>query len=201
MGYDVPDRAIQRLRAAVVRAAQDPAFVHHAWFVPYHLEIVERLAAELCQRYPAADRGLVLVLVWLHDYGKIVDSARQYEMTAVAGRPLLRALGFPDAYVERALAYVHLLDRKQELERAPIEVQIVSSADGAAHLVGPFYALWWYEHPQKPIVELLEENRRKAYTDWHQKIVLPEVRAAFAQRYHDHLERCGAFPSAFIATD
>jgi hypothetical protein len=42
--------------------AQNPAFLHHLWYVHYHLEIVERLALELCDLYPSADRNLARLL-------------------------------------------------------------------------------------------------------------------------------------------
>lgn len=192
---------IARFREVVIGAARDPGFVHHQWYVEYHLEIVERIALELCLLYPAADRDLVLVLVWLHDWGKIIGATDEYAETLVAGRQTLIATGFPTAFAGQAVGYAEILDAKRDLDRAPIEVQIVSSADGAAHLVGPFFALWWHEHPRKPVAELMAENRRKALVDWGRKIVLPEVRAAFAGRHRFLLEQCGDFPQTFLVTD
>ena len=192
---------IEDFRQAVIRAAGDPAFVHHRWFVRWHLEIVERLALELCQIYPDADSDLVALLVWLHDYGKIVDRANEHAATLTAGRRQLQSLGFPAAVVDRAIRYVELIDAQRDLDRAPVEVRIVSSADGAAHLIGPFYALWWQENADKPFEELMADNERKALGDWQRKIVLPEVRAAFAQRQRLLLERCGQLPRAFLAVD
>ena len=105
----------------------------------HHLKIVERLAVELLQGRPAADPDLVSVLVWLHDYGKTIDPARQYELTLSEGRALLDEYGCPAEVTERVVAYLEMIDRSAELDltTAPIEVQIVSSADGCAHFVGP----------------------------------------------------------------
>lgn len=122
---------IERFREDVARAARDPGFIHHRWFVRYHLAIVERLALELCAIYPHADKNMVLVLVWLHDYGKILDRANEHEATLRAGR----------------------------------------------------------------------ENVDKALVDWRRKVVLPEVRAAFAGRHRLLLEHCGHFPPTFLGLD
>lgn len=192
---------VARFRDHVIHSANDSRFLHHRWFVRYHLEIVARLAEELCALYPAADRDLVTVLAWLHDYGKIVDQAYEHAATLTAGRAALLSAGFSMPFIDRVLACAERIDTKDDLAHAPIEVQIISSADGASHLVGPFYALWWYENAHKPFAELMADNAAKARYDWERKIVLPEVRAAFARRHRLLLERCGQLPERFIISD
>ncbi|MFZ2513075.1 MAG: HD domain-containing protein [Candidatus Saccharimonadales bacterium] len=166
----------------------NPGFVHHEWFVRWHLEIVERIAFELCEKYPAADKELVEVMVWLHDYGKALDFENQYALTVSAGRAKLTEIGFTRDFVERAVSGIETMDKKMELDlrTAPLEVQIVASADGCSHMVGPFLSLYWREHPELSTEELLAANRAKLEKDWTRKITLPEARAAFVLR-HDFL--------------
>lgn len=164
----------------------------------YHLALVERIAQELCDVYPDADHGLVQLLVWLHDYGKFIDRANEHAATVAHGRVALLACGLGQDLVAQALRYYELFERYDEIARAPREVRIASSADGAAHLVGPFYALWWHEHPERAIPTLMADNRRKALVDWEKKIVLPGVRTAFATRHRLLLEDCGDFPGTFL---
>lgn len=194
------EAALARFREMAITAARNPAFIHHRWYVDHHLLIVERIAGELCEHYPQADATLVNVLVWLHDYGKAIDRVNERVATITRGRAALLAAGFPAEFAHQALWCYERHETHDTLADAPIEVQIASSADGAAHLVGPFYALWWYENPQRPIATLLSDNRRKALLDWNRKIVLPEVRAAFADRHRHLLEQCGDLPEKFLST-
>ena len=181
-------------------ASQDPSFVHHSWFVKWHLEIVEKIAGELLPYYPQADKVLVEVMVWLHDYGKILDFDNQYEMTLTAGKAKLLEIGFPLSFVEKAIGYMEVMDKKMELDltQAYIEIQIVSSADGLSHLVGPFMHVWWQENYGKTFEELMADNKKKAITDMTRKIVLPEARSAAEPRYAFLMEQMGSIPNKIV---
>ncbi len=176
-------KLINTFKKEVKQMTRNPGFIHHSWFVKYHLEIVERISLELCEKYPRADKNLVLLLVWFHDYGKIVDFNNQYEATLTKGKKKLLEIGFSNQLVEKIIAYMKIFDKKENLKDAPIEVQIVSSADGASHLVGPFYHIFWKENHTWTEQELMAENKRKALVDWEKKIVLPEVKKAFLERH------------------
>lgn len=196
---------IEAFKTHVREAAANPAFIHHKWFVQWHLEIVEQIALELCDYYPQADRDLVEVMAWLHDYGKIFDYDNQYETTLSKGLETLISLGFSDDFARRATAYIEILDKKMELDlhEAPIEVQIVSSADGCSHIAGPFLYIFWHEATDKTFTnktfkELMELTRRKVDKDWTRKIVLPEARAAFEARYNFVREQSGELPAKFL---
>jgi hypothetical protein len=196
---------IVAFREHVKAAAANPDFLHHKWFVQWHLEIVEKLASELCEHHVEADRELVEVMVWLHDYGKILDKSREYEMTQIEGPKILARLGFPPKFTEAACKGIELLDKKNEIDlrQVPIEVQIVSSADGCSHLVGPFLHIFWNEATDKEFAgkefqEMMKLNRTKAEKDWERKIVLPEARQAFEARYKFILEQTGLLPARYV---
>lgn len=191
---------IEAFEAHVRKVAANPEFKHHAWFVQYHLEIVERIALELLAIYPEANSDIVKVLVWLHDYGKTLDYDNQYKMTISAGRTKLTDLGFELTFIETVLSYATLIDKKLEvdLRNAPIEVKIVSSADAASHHVGPFFHLYWWENPDMTPGELMASNQAKTMKDWDRKMVLPEVRKAFEARHRAMLEQAGDFPGRFL---
>lgn len=197
---------IEAFKEHVREVSANPEFVHHKWFAKWHLEIVERIALELYDHYPETDRDLIEVMVWLHDYGKILDFDHEYEATLTEGPKILAKLGFPDDFAQKAVGYIEILDKKLELDlhEAPLEVQIVSSADGCSHLVGPFMHIFWHEATDKTFTgktfeQLMEGNLRKARKDWDRKIVLPEARAAFESRHQILCEQSGELPAKFLA--
>lgn len=196
---------IEAFKQHVKEASANPGFVHHKWFVKWHLEVVERIARELCDHYPEADRDMVEVMVWLHDYGKILDFDHEYEATQTEGPKILAQLGFPAEFAQKAVKNIDTLDKKLQvdLHEAPIEVKIVSSADGCSHMAGPFLRIFWHEGTDKTFTGktfewLMAANLEKLKKDWDRKIVLPEARAAFEARYRFMREECGEFPEKFL---
>jgi hypothetical protein len=197
---------ISTFKQHVREISAKPEFVHHKWFATWHLEIVEKIANGLCNLHPEADRDLVEVMAWLHDYGKILSWDRQYDRDLLnVGRDKLIELGFSKDFAYKAADYIEMHDKAQEMDlrEAPIEVQISSSADGCSHLVGPFLPIFWHEATDKTFVnktleELMELNRKKIEKDWNYKIVLPEARTAFEARHEFHLEQAGQLPTKFL---
>jgi hypothetical protein len=196
---------IEALKTHVREKSANPDFVHHKWFVKWYLEIVERLTLELADKYAAADRDLVTVMAWMHDYGKILDFDHEYEATLSAGPRALTDLGFEPAFANKVIDYIGIMDKKLEIDlrEAPLEVQIVASADGCSHLVGPFMHVFWHEatdptFANKTYEELMQENLKKARKDWQHKIVLPEARQAFEARHRFLCEQSGELPDKFL---
>ena len=194
---------LELLKTRVSKLSKSPSFIHHKWFIKYHLEIVEKIAQELCDIYKDADRNIVQAMVWLHDYGKILDFNNQYKMTQSEGIKLLEGLNFDTDFIKKVMENIDIMDSKvtYDLNNASIEVKIVSSADAAAHFEGPFFFLWWYENSQKDFEVLMQDNLRKAKKDWERKIVLPEVKRAFSARFQYLQELCGILPNKYIEED
>lgn len=189
---------LNELKQAVSAQSASIDFVHHKWFVRYHLEIVEKIATELCEKYPEADRFKVMVLVWLHDYEKIINFANQYNTELEATTKLMQQLGFDGEFIEQLAKDLNIYNAKQGLAAASLEIQIVSSSDAASHVVGPFTCLFWYENPAMTIEELMASNIRKISIDWDKKITLPEVKEAFASYRDFNLQVAGRLPEKYL---
>jgi hypothetical protein len=195
------DSLISSLKNHIIEASKDPSFIHHDWFVKYHLDFVERISLELCDLYPTADRNLVLALVWIHDYAKILDASRQHEPAMFEkSREKMLELGFDKGFTDKAVEYLGIFEKKLEIDlhEAPIEVKIASSADAASHLIGPFWSLYYRENPTKTPEQFTQSNREKLKKDWDRKVVLPEIKKAFEARHHFVWEQAGNFPEKFL---
>lgn len=195
------DEKLNALKEYVITLAENPSFIHHAWYVKWHLEIVEQLCNEICELYPTANKDWVKALIWIHDYAKMVDFKNQYGMDVVKKIvPIMQDIGFDDDFIEVIIESIEIFESKMttDLHDAPIEIQIVSSADGAAHMVGPFYQIYWQEYYQKTPKELMKDNLTKLEKDWSRKIVLPEVKSMFEQRYKFLQELFGILPEKFF---
>ena len=85
-----------------------------------------------------------------------------------------------------------------DLSKECIEVRIVSSADGASHFVGKFFSTYFHDEPDELIKNIEQRIKNKIRQDWGRKIVLPEVKQAFFDRYIMALEIVGEYPDKFI---
>jgi hypothetical protein len=194
---ETPLEAVSR---EIRRMANEPSFPFHRWMVPHHLEIVERLSQELCELHPEADKNFVGLLVWMHDFGNIVNFEKRHSTTQELGKDFLVGLGVDAALATRVIAAIEILDRKipEELLSASIEIQIVSSADGASHMVGPFYLCYAQENPSMPVEELQKRQLAKLDKDWNLKIVLESVKTAFQPRYEALALSFGRVPNRLL---
>jgi len=194
---------VEKFRKHVIDLSSNTKeFVHHEWFVKYHLNLIEEIALELCDMHREADRNIVRTLVWIHDYAKILDKEKEHDAVMFQkGKEKLLEFGFENGFADKVIEYLGIFERKMEvdLHEAPIEVRIASSADGAAHLIGPFWSIYFKENSDKPIEELMESNRKKLKKDWERKIVLPEVKKAFEARYKMVNEQAGDFPKKYFS--
>ena len=46
---------------------------HAGWYVPCHLEVVEKIAYEIASHYECIDFEILDNLIWLHDFDKAID--------------------------------------------------------------------------------------------------------------------------------
>lgn len=187
-----------RLKQRITELASKENFIHHKWFVKYHLRIIEKISMELCDIYTEADKNLVISLVYIHDFAKISNLESNVQYEEIMG--LMKGIGFEANYITKIIEYLEIFEKKMEIDLhlSPIEVKIVSSADGASHLVGPFMSIYLYENSNKEIDDLLNGNIDKVNKDWERKIVLPEVKKAFQGRYNFCIENNGKIPDEFL---
>lgn len=192
---------LKKLEEYITQLAANPEFIHHKWFITWHLKIVEQICLELCELYPNADKDLMMAMVWMHDYAKIIDFDNEHDMEVTRkGITVLEELGFETDFINRLMEAIELFESKMtvDLTTAPIEIQIMSSSDAASHMIGPFFSIYWYENTDKTIEELMTGNKAKLEKDWNRKIVLPEVKEKFKARYEFLRQSFGELPENYF---
>jgi putative nucleotidyltransferase with HDIG domain len=194
------EKYLEEFKKIVIKNCSHPSFVYHEFFVNDHLLLVERIAMELCDKYPEADREVVLALAWFHDFGKPIDIDNEAEKTLSEGVKALKVCGFENSFIDNVVAIWRRVEMKNEIDisKEPIEVQIISSADGASHFAGKFFATYFRDNPAEPLEDIEDRIRKKIKKDWEKKITLPEIKQAFYARYLLALEIAGEYPERFI---
>lgn len=174
---------VLKVKKKVTEICSEKHFIHHKWYVEYHLNIVEKISLQLCEKYAEADQLWVLLLVWMHDFEKIVRNGSIYQGTL--GKEFLEDLDFSPENISKLLSDIDIFERKTDIKLvdAKIEIKIVSSADAAAHLIGPFYSIFWWENPHESIENLRKSNWDKLEKDWNKKVVLSEIIETYENHY------------------
>lgn len=188
---------LEALQQKVVEINAELGFIHHCWYTQWHLQIVVKIASELAQHYPEADKSVVEAAAWLHDIGKALGDNGG---NAKEARRILEENSFSQAFIEEVVYVIERMDMHSDIDisKETIEVQIVSSADGCSHLVGPFMPIFVYEFHDRPFFDLMRGNANKARLDWHRKITLPEAQKAFRKYYEVTLVQAGELPKKYI---
>lgn len=191
---------LDAFKQIVIENCKNKDFIFTEFFVKDHLIITERIALELCNIHHEADRDLVFALAWFHDFGKPIDINNEESITRVEGAKAMEKAGLPAEFIDKVVKYWLRMEMKNEinLSQEAIEVQIVSSADGASHFVGKFFSTYFGDLEKETIVETVDRIKNKIKQDWERKIVLPEVKQAFQGRYLMAQEVVGEYPKKFI---
>jgi hypothetical protein len=180
------EELLNKLRTFITEKATNPDFVHHKWFIKWHLKIVETLSKDMKRLYPEADESMLIALSWMHDYGKIINFDTQYDHIHIeAGRQDMIRLGFDEVFATKIADSIKIFDKKDHLENESIEIRIVSSADACSHLIGPWVSLYWHENPEIPFETIMKENMRKLGGEWDLKVTIPEATQAYQQLHDD----------------
>ena len=113
----------------------------------------------LCDIYKEADRDVVFALVWFHDFGKPIDDKNERTITQEKGIGIMKEIGFTQDFIDKVFNCWVRMEMKNEIDisRESIDVQIVSSADGASHFVGKFYSTYFMDE-KKESIEMTEKR-------------------------------------------
>jgi putative nucleotidyltransferase with HDIG domain len=167
------------------------------WFYEEHILVVEKLAMDLCHRYPKADKDAVTLMVYFHDIGRIHGHDEDHDLYgANYAKRVLTKNSFDQDFIDLVIngCRTHSCDDYGKPES--LEGKILATADALSHFHQGFYLRILSSWSKKIDTEHYPELKPKA--DYHQlktklfakidrdlneKIFFEEIRQAILPMY------------------
>lgn len=151
------------IEAEALRAASDPSFKHHEWYIEHHLNYVMAIAKAIVKSDEPEDQQLIRDMVWMHDYPKMMGDNDNYEL--VRG---LVSKHRSERYTDRLMNQLRWMEEIKSPDWSggtTTIAAVMSTADALAHYYGPFWQIYHDENPDTPIEELKQKNAEKLEKD------------------------------------
>jgi len=145
------------------RAASDPSFKHHEWYIEHHLDYVMAIAHSLKPTAQPDEIEVINHMVWMHDYPKMLGDNDNFELV----RDLV-AKHKGQEYADELVGFIDDMERIKSPDwngKTTLFGALMSTADALAHYYGPFWQIYLDENPDTPIAELKKSNAEKLEKD------------------------------------
>jgi mycoredoxin len=145
------------------RAASDPSFIHHEWYIEHHLDYVMAIAKAIVHSDEPEDQQLIHDMVWMHDYPKMLGDKDNFELV----REFV-SKHRSERYTDRLMNQLRWMEEIKSPDwsgRTTTIAAVMSTADALAHYHGPFFQIFHDENPDTPIAELKKKNKAKLKKD------------------------------------
>ena len=145
------------------RAANDPSFKHHKWYVKHHLDYVMAIAKAIVKSNEPEDQQLIHDMVWMHDYPKMLGDKDNFE--------LVREFMYKhrsERYTNRLMNQLRWMEEIKSPDwsgKTTTIAAVMSVADALAHYYGPFFQIYIDENPDMSMEEIKKSNRQKLAKD------------------------------------
>jgi hypothetical protein len=152
---------------------------------------VEKCCERLFKLHPEADRGIVLLSVWLHDIGQNIsgvenDHAVQSEIET---NKFLSSLNFNEERIKK-VAHCVRAHRCRDVQPETIEAKILAVADSASHMIDINYIVHLSDKPKDWVIEKLER-------DYRDMGIFPEIQKEFTPLCEAWKKLLNVFPNKF----
>ena len=146
-----------------LRAATDPSFVHHEWYVKHHLDYVMAIAKAIVKSDEPEDQQLIEDMVWMHDYPKMLGDKENFELVReVVSKH--RSKRYTDRLMNQ-LRWMEEIKSPDWSGGTTTIAAVMSTADALAHYYGPFWQIYMDENEDKDLEFLKKSNAAKLEKD------------------------------------
>lgn len=154
------------------------------WFYDIHLLGVEKFAKELLNKFPEANREIVMLGVWLHDLqrvrGKKGDHAK---IGAEESEKVMRQFQYSEKIIKRVgkIILSHSCDTK--LKPKSLDGKILASADAMSHYINDFY-LVIATTGERNLIDYKKWALKKLNKDYNKKIFFDFAKKKIKARHN-----------------
>jgi len=147
-----------------------------------HFLIVLDFAKELAEKYPKADREIIELAVYLHDFSRLYGGEEEHHLKSAAeAEKILSNLGYPNDRV------VHVCDcianHRTGGNPKTIEAKILSVADALSHFRAIPYFMWLRGRKKEEFRYSMEWIFEKIGKDWKHRMMLPGAKDLVKKEY------------------
>ena len=145
------------------RAATDPSFKHHEWYIEHHLDYVKAIVHSLKPNAGTDEMEVFNDMVWMHDYPKMLGDKDNFELV----RNLV-SKHKGKAYADELVQYIDDMERIKSPDwngQTTMYGAVMSTADALAHYYGPFWQIYMDENKDKDLDFLKKSNAAKLEKD------------------------------------
>lgn len=145
---------------------------------PYfdHFTNVEKIACQIAQLFPDADKDVLILASWLHDVGRFIGPRDVHAINSeIEARRYLSELGADKVLIDK-VAHCVKSHRNDGLNHEIIEAKIITVADSADHLIAGPYTDMLHKYSVEHVMGKLER-------DYRDVSLIPEVKKELAPLY------------------
>ena len=157
------------------------------WFYEEHILIVEKLALDLCELYPKANRDAVILSVWFHDIGRAHGHDVGHDLYGSNyAKKTLTENGFGKDFVNLIVESCKTHSCDENGKPNSLEGKILATADALSHYHNGFYLrilYSWSRKSKNDYHQLKTKLFKKMKRDLNDKILFDEVREKIIPMY------------------
>ncbi len=150
------------------------------WFYKEHILVVEKLALDLCDLYPEANRDAVILSVWFHDIGRAHGHNENHDLYgANYATKILTKNNLDKNFINTVSESCKTHSCHKNGYPTSIEGKILATADAVSHYHNGFYLrilYYWSKKNKSNYQNLKEKLFQKMKRDLNQKIFFDEVK-------------------------
>lgn len=157
-------------------------------YLPKHVAEAEKWAQRILQKYPKADKEIVLLSVWLHDIGQATENNNHDHAveSEIETRRFLAEIGLDSEKIKK-VAHCVRTHRCRDVQPKTLEAKILAAADSVSHMTDFCYIDMVSSKSRELAIEKLERDYRDAG-------LLPELQKEITPLYEAWKKLLSVYP-------